>query len=294
MAEARYSGVSVSEAVRLMTHVFAGAKLDTPAVDARRLVPAVLGLSKQDLIREPHRAVTEDEAQRLAGFESRRLAHEPVSRILGTREFYGREFAITPATLDPRPDSETLIEAALEIAGARGLREVPIRILDIGTGTGCLLLTLLAELPLATGVGTDISVAALDIAARNGSHLGLQNRVRWVHTRSLEGVSEPFDLIISNPPYIPSADLARLDPEVRLFDPVLALDGGADGLDIYREIARGLTKLSPFKAVVFEIGAGQAADVEALLGSPEMLKIAHIQTWRDLGGHTRCVALVTH
>lgn len=294
MAETRYSGVSVSVAVRLMTQAFDAARLESPAVDVRRLIPAALSYSKQDMIREPLRLVTESEALRLAEFETRRLSHEPVSRILGTREFYGREFAITPATLDPRPDSETLIEAALEIADARGLRKGPLRILDIGTGTGCLLLTLLAELPLATGLGTDISTTALEVAARNGAQLGLQDRARWVNARSLEGVNEPFDLIISNPPYIPSADLSCLDPEVRLFDPATALDGGADGLDIYREITGGLTKLPPFKALLFEVGAGQAADVRALLGSHEMLKNAGIQTWQDLGGHTRCVALVTH
>jgi release factor glutamine methyltransferase len=294
MPDKRYNGISASEAVRLMTQAFNAAKTESPAVDARRLVPAALGFSKQDLMREPHRLITGEEAQRLAEFETRRLAHEPVSRILGTREFYGREFAITPATLDPRPDSETLIEAALEIADARGLHEVPIRILDIGTGTGCLLLTLLAELPMATGLGTDISAAALEVAANNSEQLGLQERVRWANARSLEGVVEPFDLIISNPPYIPSADLAGLDPEVRLFDPQSALDGGADGLDIYREIASGLTKLPSFRAVLFEVGAGQAADVEALLMRPDMPKNGYIQTWQDLGGHTRCVALVTH
>ncbi len=162
---------------------------------------------------------------------------------LAQREFYGRRFALSSATLDPRPDSETLIEAALGIAAREGWRERSIRILDVGTGTGCLLLTLLAELPLATGVGTDISGEALQTAARNATSLGVAERVHFAQADALGGIDGPFDLVVSNPPYIASGDIAGLSTEVRKYDPRVALDGGADGLDIYRRIIADLGRV---------------------------------------------------
>ena len=290
----RYLGLSVQDAVRLLTQTLMAAGLETPAVDARLLVPAVLGVSKRDLILNPHRCVTAGEARHLAGFEARRLAHEPVSRILGAREFFGRTFAVTPAALDPRPDSETLVEAALEIARSRGAASAPLRILDIGTGTGCLLLTLLAELEGATGLGTDVSAAALDVAAANADRLGLGGRARWLQMRSLEGLSEPFDLIISNPPYIPTLEIDDLQADVKLYDPRIALDGGPDGFDIYREIAAGLVRTTGFEWALFEVGAGQAASLERLLRDSLAARVRAIKTWQDLGGHVRCVAVQTH
>jgi len=286
--------VTAGDALRQMTQAFAKAGLDTPAADARLLVPAAIGISKHDLIVNPQRELSQDSVKLLALHQARRLAHEPVSRILGSREFYGRTFTVTLDTLDPRPDSETLVEAALEIIASRGWQEVPIRILDIGTGTGCLLLTLLAALPFATGVGTDISAATLDVAAYNARNLGLEARVDWHQTRSLEHADARFDLVMSNPPYIPTADLMTLAPEVRLYDPTVALDGGADGLRIYREIVEALSKVLHHGAAIFEVGAGQAASVCHLLSSAPGMPSAQIRTWQDLGGHTRCVALVTH
>ena len=155
-----------------------------------------------EIIARPERRLAADEQARLEASVARRCAREPVSRILGEREFYGRRFALSSATLDPRPDSETLIEAALGIAAREGWRERSIRILDVGTGTGCLLLTLLAELPLATGVGTDISGEALQTAARNAASLGVAERVQFARADALGGVDGPFDLVVSNPPYI--------------------------------------------------------------------------------------------
>lgn len=290
----RYLGATAGEAARIMTEALARGHIDTPSIDARLLVTAALQVSKQDLILNPTRLVAPDEAEKLVGFEVRRLAHEPVSRILGVREFYGRTFEISPATLDPRPDSEVLIDAALEIARARGWRNTPIRILDIGTGTGCLLLTLLAELPLATGIGTDISAAALDVARGNAARLGLSGRVDWHQTNLADGLSGHFDLIVSNPPYIPTATLAELGPDVRLYDPLAALDGGPDGLAFYREIASGMARRTSFSALLFEVGAGQAPDVAAILGKCAPGLNGEVKSWQDLGGHTRCVALATH
>ena len=288
-----YDGVTAMEAVRIMARALSAAGIDSPAADARLLVPAALGLTKSDLIVHPQRPLTREEASRLEQFQLRRCGYEPVSRILGEREFFGRMFEITPDTLDPRPDSETLIEAALELVRERAPQDSPVRILDIGTGTGCLLLTLLAELPGAAGVGTDLSAAALSVAAHNAMRHGLSGRVRWSQLRSLNGLCDPFDLIISNPPYIPSSDLETLEPEVRLFDPALALDGGVDGLQIYREIAGGLALAPAFAAALFEVGAGQAADVEDILRAQLGPKVHRVRSWIDLGGHTRCVAVVT-
>ena len=190
-----------------------------PERDARLLAAAAISCSPGELIARPDRAVDEAACRRLAEFVRRRCAREPVSRILGAREFYGRSFALSSATLDPRPDSETLIEAALALVDAKGWRERPLRIIDVGTGSGCLLLTLLAELPHATGVGTDIEQLALDLAAVNARHSdisgAIERRCAFLRADALEGVEGPFDLLVCNPPYIRSGDIAGLEPEVR-------------------------------------------------------------------------------
>ncbi len=271
--------------------ILAAAGIEEAGRDARLLVAAATGWATADIISHPERAVAATARARLAAMLARRAAHEPVSRILGEREFYGRRFALSAATLDPRPDSETLIEAVLAIAGREGWSEKAIRILDIGTGTGCLLLTLLAELPNATGLGTDISREALATAAANGGELGLADRATFELHDVLDGVAGPFDLVISNPPYIASGDIAGLSSEVRDFDPRAALDGGADGLDIYRRISAGLGPVLT-GWVVLEVGVGQA-DAVALLLQQAFVKTRKAELSRhcDLGGHVRCVAL---
>jgi release factor glutamine methyltransferase len=223
------------------------------------------------------------------------MGHEPVSRILGVRGFYGRTFRISPATLDPRPCTETVIEAALEIADREGWRERPIRILDVGTGSGALLVTLLAELPSATGIGTDISDGALAAARENARGLGVASRAAFLNRSILEGVDGTFDLLVSNPPYIPTGDIAALEPEVRDFDPAGALDGGVDGLDFYRALAAGLAGRVPAGWALVEVGAGQAAAVESIFrGAADGDAAApEIRLWKDLGQHTRCVAVRT-
>lgn len=282
---------TVREALAWGTAVLRAAGIETPEIDARLLVGVAASLDALDLLRDPERLLSEPEAHRLAAFLDRRRAHEPVSRILGRREFYGRTFEVTPATLDPRPDTETVVEAALEAVRESFGPERPIRILDVGTGTGCLLLTLLAELPNATGLGTDISEGALGVAARNAAALGLAARAKFESVRSLEGLAETFDVLVSNPPYIPAADISGLMPDARNYDPLSALDGGPDGLDVYRAIAGRLAAVVPQGWAVVEVGAGQALQVSALLKEALGPRLRQIRVVSDLGGHARCVAV---
>ncbi|MCZ7596117.1 MAG: peptide chain release factor N(5)-glutamine methyltransferase [Hyphomicrobium sp.] len=288
---ARGLGETLGEAVREVQRVLAQAGVDDPGRDARLLVAAAAGVETSQIIARPEWRLSIEAQARLQDMVLRRSAREPVSRIVGEREFYGRRFSLSPATLDPRPDSETLIEAALAISAREGWRETPIRILDIGTGTGCLLLTLLGELPLATGLGTDISEAALATAARNAETLGLARRATFARHDAHEGIAGSFDLVISNPPYIHTGDIADLSPEVRQYDPLAALDGGPDGLDIYRKIAAGLERVLR-GWVILEVGMGQADAVAQLLQQAFVkTRKAEVCRYDDLGGHTRCVAL---
>lgn len=287
------AGLSAREAQAALTRAFGAAGIEEPARDARLLTLAALKVSAQDLVRDPEQLLSDKDAAQLAEVALRRLRREPVSRIVGVRGFYGRDFLITPATLDPRPCTETVIEAALEIAEREGYRERPIRILDVGTGSGALLVTLLAELPLAQGLGTDISDEALHAARANAERLGVGGRARFVNRRTLEGVEGPFDMLVSNPPYIPTGDIVSLEPEVSVFDPRAALDGGADGLDIYRALSRGLAAVVSDGWALFEVGAEQAEPVAEMLREA-LGGAAETRMWTDLGQHRRCVAVRTH
>lgn len=244
---------------------FAAAGLDTPRLDARLLVQHALGLDHAGLLIAGNAEVAPAERDAVAALAARRLAHEPVSRILGRRGFWTLDLALSPATLDPRPDTETVVEAALDIIGDRRL---PWRVLDLGTGTGCLLLALLDALPNATGLGIDRSAEAVETASANAQRLGFAGRARFQVGDWTRGLGCAFDLVVSNPPYIPDGDIAGLAPEVRDFDPWAALAGGADGLDAYRAIAGGLADvLVPGGRAVFELGAGQADAVAALFAA---------------------------
>jgi release factor glutamine methyltransferase len=264
------------------------AGLENAGRDARLLVAAASGLDPAQILSHPETRLTDTAQEALETYISRRMAREPVSRILGYRGFYGRDFLISPQTLDPRPESETLVDTALQLIAVEGLSDASIRILDVGTGSGCLLGTLLAELPRAEGVGTDIEIGALVTARRNAERLGVAKRACFHEARSLEGVEGTFRFLVSNPPYIPTADIKRLQSEVRDFDPISALDGGRDGLDVYREIAAGLSRVVPDGWALFEVGAGQAGSVATLLAgvAPEAL----IRCFRDVDGRDRCVA----
>jgi release factor glutamine methyltransferase len=277
----------LGELIGSATRTLAAAAIETPGIDARRLAAAATGMGAAELIARPEQVVGSDARYLLAEMLRRRCAGEPVSRILGEREFFGRAFAISPATLDPRPDSETLIEGALEFVEQKDWRARPLRVLDIGTGSGALLVTLLCELPLATGLGTDVSVQALAVAQANARRHGVAERASLERRDALVGVSGPFDLVVCNPPYIATAEIAQLAPEVRDFDPRAALDGGADGLDMYRRIIPALAHVISSGWIGFEVGAGQAHTVAGLLH--HAVTGSRLRYRKDLGGHERCV-----
>lgn len=260
--------------------------LDTPELDARLLVGHALGLDHAALAASDKRALSLAEADAIAVLAARRLAREPVSRICGTKEFWSLKLQIDATTLVPRPETETVVEAALAAVDARGPRSRPWRIADLGTGSGAILLALLTELPSAYGVGTDLNPAALAVARANARRLGL-GRVGYVAGDMAAALRGPFDLIVSNPPYIVSSDIETLPPEVRLFDPWLALDGGTDGLDGYRAIARQAPALMAADgALVVELGAGQA---EAVAGLFVDVGLAPAPPRPDLNGVSRAL-----
>jgi len=263
--------------------------IDTSVLDARLLLCHAAGLTHEALIARGREALGPDAAARFEAYVARRRDGEPVSRIRGTREFYGRPFRINAHTLDPRPDTETLITAALELVARKGWHNRPLRLLDLGTGSGCILITLLAELPLAQGVGTDISEAALQLAGETARRLDVGDRARFVVADWLDGVPGPFDLIVSNPPYIPAAEIAGLAREVAAHDPHRALDGGADGLEAYRRIALGAPgALRPGGQLLVEIGASQSEAVSALFRASGFT-VGEDGLRRDLGGRPRCI-----
>jgi release factor glutamine methyltransferase len=250
-----------------MTAMFAEAGLDEPRRRGRRLIAAALGLSAGEVFARPERLVSAEEHGRVAAIARRVLAHEPLSRVLGRREFWGLDFALSPDTLDPRPDSETVVEAVLARLTDRAQA---YRFLDLGTGSGCLLLALLSEYPAASGVGIDIAFGAMRTARDNAERFGLRRRARFVVGDWGAALGGAFDVVVANPPYIATADLARLPPEVKDHDPSLALDGGADGLAAYRAISPQLPRLIvPGGLFAGEIGAGQgaaAAQIVAAVG----------------------------
>lgn len=282
---------TVGAALRRLSKEFAKTGMETPEVDARFLIQGVLGVDAAELFKSPERRLG-TQAAAIESAVQRRLAGEPVSRILGKRWFYGREFIVTPDVLDPRPDTECLIATVLEVIDARGWRGRPLRFADIGTGSGIVLVTLLAELPEATAIGTDVSEPALTVACRNAERHGVAGRAQFIHTRGLHGVGTPLHLVVSNPPYIPSEDIPGLARDVRDFDPRLALDGGPDGLSIYREIAMDIRALEQPILLVFEVGAGQSQDVAAIFsGAVKACPLGPFKAATDLGGHNRCVAM---
>jgi release factor glutamine methyltransferase len=245
------AGQTIDAARRALTARFKTANIDSAELDARSLIGAALNLDLTGLITSSARTVTTSEATRLNEFTRRRLAGEPVARILGTKEFWGLPLKLSAATLLPRPDTETVVERALEIVRSDGTQHRALRIADLGTGSGAILLALLSELPNAWGIGTDISDDALNTANANAAHLNLAKRASFIQCDYATGLSGTFDLIVSNPPYVRSADIAGLAVEVREHDPHLALDGGTDGLAAYRAlIPQSAARLAPGGALV--------------------------------------------
>ena len=259
------------------TAQLAQAGIPDPARDARLLLRWATGQGAASLSAAMADPLTEAEAVRLDAALARRRGREPLSHITGTRAFWDHSFTVTPAVLDPRPETELLVGWALE-------GPPPARIIDLGTGSGCILLSLLAAWPGATGLGIDASDAALAVARANAQALGVASRARFARGDWLEGVEETADLVVANPPYLATAELAALDPEV-LREPRAALDGGPDGLEPYRAIARRLPAvLRPGGAALFEIGPTQADAVTAIL-SAAGLPGALLR--RDLDGRPR-------
>jgi release factor glutamine methyltransferase len=254
---------TIAAARQALAEMFRQAGIDSADADARLLIAHALDIDRAELMANGERALSDGQTKVIDALAARRLKREPVSRIFGQKEFWTLTLIVTPDVLVPRPETETVIEAALDALQALKLEK--LRILDIGTGSGALLLALLRELPNAIGAGTDISAAALIVARANAVRNDLAGRCTFIACDIAAGVLGPFDLIVSNPPYVAHGDIATLAPEVRDYDPALALDGGADGLDGYRAIAgqaRGL--LAPGGRLIVELGAGQEAEVCAL------------------------------
>jgi release factor glutamine methyltransferase len=274
---------SVGSVLAEAAAALAKAGCDQPRRRARQLAAGALNLSAAELLLDPQRNLDSGEAQRLAGLVKRMIGGEPLSRLLGRREFWGLDFELSPDTLDPRPDSETLVEAVL----ARMDRRTPLTLLDLGTGSGCLLLALLSELPAAIGVGVDLSPAAAAMARRNAHRLQLADRCFFLAGNWGDAIGHRFDVVVTNPPYIATPMLRELPAVVRCYDPPCALDGGQDGLAAYRGIVASLTALlTPAGLFVAEIGADQAVDVVAMLTECGLFCEA---VERDLAGLERCV-----
>ena len=261
-----------------------GAVAENPRLEARLLLAHALGLTRNDLIREPQRQI---DTRAFDSVLARRLNHEPVAHILGTKEFWSLTFEVSPATLIPRPDTETLVEAAIATFTNR---PPPARILDLGTGTGCLLLALLHEFPNAIGVGVDLEPAAAALAKRNAARLGLADRALMVSADWTNPLAGQFDLIVSNPPYIAETDIAALMPDVRRYEPQLALAAGPDGYDAYRKLIPRLVQfLAPAGIAILELGAGQS-DFVASVGRDYGF---HVSLHPDLAGIPRAISLST-
>jgi release factor glutamine methyltransferase len=262
----REPAVSVEGARRALAKTFRRAGLDTPDLDARLLVGHALGLDHAALTAQCGRTIRGEEAERIRTLAARRIGREPVARIVGAKEFWSLPFVITPAVLVPRPETETLVEAALGAVDAKPGRR--LRIADLGTGSGALLLALLYELEAADGVGTDVSAAALELARENCKRLGLAGRAAFVACDFGAALGGGFDLVVSNPPYVAEREWPRLAPEVRDYDPKLALDGGVDGLAAYRRIAADARRLmAPGAHIIVELGAGMADSVAAVFAA---------------------------
>lgn len=275
-------GATVTTVLLDAARQLSAADIENAAREARLLVAMATGLSQASLIADPDQVLAADAAARLAALVERRKAHEPMSHLIGRRGFWTLEVEVGPAVLDPRPDSETLIEAALDLFPDE---TAPLSVLDLGTGTGCLLLSVLGERQQAWGVGVDRSPDALAVAARNAVTAGVETRARFICGDWGQGVDGVFDLILCNPPYIRSESIMGLAPEIVNFEPRLALDGGLSGFDCYRAIAPDIARLLAADGVaVVEAGAGQMEEIAVLFGAADLV-LQEVR--RDLGGVER-------
>ena len=266
-AEIDFGARTIAAVRREWARKFRARGIDSAELDARILVGGALGLDRAALAAADGRRLGRDEEAVIAALAERRLAHEPVARIVGWKEFWSLALRVDASTLVPRPETETVVEAALTAIDAAGPRTRPLRIADLGTGSGAILLALLSELANASGVGTDVSVAALFVARENARRLRL-DRAQFLACDMAAALRGPFDIIVSNPPYIASHEIAALAPDVRNFDPRRALDGGSDGLKFYRSIAAAAPALlAPGGTLIVELGTGQSQAVDALFAA---------------------------
>ena len=275
--------------LRSLEKALAEAGYASARTDARCLLGLVLGRDTPVLPHEDIAPLSSADKNCLLALLNRRLAGEPVSRIRGWREFWSLRFSISSATLDPRPDSETVIEAAVKWAKVKSPKTVPLRCLDLGTGSGCLLLALLSELPEATGIGIDLDLDAVSVASANATSLGLADRAQFYQHSFLDDLSSfgDFDLILSNPPYIPTKHISALPIDVRFYDPNLALDGGADGMACWNGLLPRLReRLNEGGAAFVEIGEGQKNAITRLA---ENVNLEFTNSFRDLSSVIRCL-----
>lgn len=256
------------------------------SLDARMLVKAVTGLSDADIIGMDAIPLTTEQFATLEDFIAQRLNRRPVAKIIGHKEFYGRDFHVNDDVLDPRPETELIIDEVLKYAHGKN----SLKILDLGTGSGCIILTLLSELPNATGIGTDISPQAVSVATKNAKNLNLSERVKLTESNWLDTVDGQFDVIVTNPPYIETHTVNHLDKDVRDYDPILALDGGEHGLDPYKVILPQIRKhLKKDGLFMCEHGAGQAHDIKGIAVNAGF---TNVRVHHDLAGHDRCISFI--
>ena len=268
------------------TQSLTAAGIENPRSDARTLIALAANVPPDEIILRPERELTAQDIKTLDSFVRRRINGEPISRIRGERQFWKHTYHLSPYTLDPRPESETIVSAVKALV--RSWTEPPQFILDLGTGSGCLLLSLLLEFPAAAGVGVDLESQAIATAKMNVDRLGFADRVALVVGDWTAGLGQTFDVIVCNPPYIRTGDIANLQDEVRLFDPLLALDGGEDGLACYRKLLPGCRdRLRAGGVMAVEIGAGQSNNLKTIIRENGFDRIAEHS---DLAGHVRCLS----
>ena len=276
---------SIGAAFRFMRDRFAATGIETPDLDARILVEWATGADRLAILSNPDRSLSDEELQRLSDALERRLNHEPVHRIIGSRGFYGLEFLLSAETLEPRPDTECLVDLSLKYLTPK--QDQALRILDLGTGTGIIAISLLARLRQASAVAVDISVDALATTLKNAESNHVASRLICTQSNWFDFIEGRFDLIVSNPPYIPSADISDLSEEVRNHDPLVALDGGDDGLVAYRVLAaRSADFLNDGGFVALEIGFDQRDAVGGLFAAKGFVLI---EATKDLGGNDRAM-----
>jgi release factor glutamine methyltransferase len=276
---------TIGRAVSELTAAFSDMSFDTPRLDARILVGHAVKLEPSLLFARADQVLTDEESALVRAFAARRQQHEPVSRITGHRGFWGLDFLLSSETLDPRPDTETVVEAVI-----KNNTLLAPRILDLGTGSGCILLALLNDLPQAAGLGVDLQAGAVAAASANAARLGLDGRATFQCGDWCDGLDAQFDIVVSNPPYIAEHEMAHLSPSVTRFDPHAALVGGDDGLAAYRALIPGaMTCLAPQGRLYLEIGAGQAPAVGELLAAAGFKQSTE---YRDLAGNIRCLGAI--